>query len=37
VAANGSFTAGPPDTVHCTKGSCPVTIAPYTAVLVTIG
>jgi hypothetical protein len=37
VAADGSFAAGKPDTVHCSSGSCPVTIAPYTAVLVTIG
>lgn len=37
VAANGSFTPGKPDTVHCSSRSCPVTIAPYSAVLVTIG
>lgn len=37
VAANGSFTPGTPDTVHCSSGSCPVTIAPYSAVLVTVG
>ncbi|MGO9191298.1 MAG: hypothetical protein ACLP8X_22965 [Streptosporangiaceae bacterium] len=37
VGANGSFKPGKPDTVHCTSGSCPVTIAPYTAVLVTVG
>jgi hypothetical protein len=37
VAANGSFTPGKPDTVRCSSGSCPVTIAPYTAVLVSVG
>ena len=37
VAANGSFAPGKPDTVRCSAGSCPVTIAPYTAVLVTVG
>ena len=37
VGANGSFTPGKPNTVQCTSGSCPVTIAPYTAVLVTVG
>jgi hypothetical protein len=37
VGANGSFTPGKPDTVQCAAGSCPVTIAPYTAVLVNVG
>jgi hypothetical protein len=37
VAADGSFTPGRPDTVGCSSGSCSVTIAPYSAVLVTIG
>jgi hypothetical protein len=37
VAADGSFTPGAPSTVGCAEGTCPVTIAPYTAVIVTIG
>lgn len=37
VAANASFTPGKPDRVSCSAGSCPVTRAPYTAVLVTVG
>jgi len=37
VAANGSFTPGPPSTVTCASGSCRVTLAPYSAVLVTVG
>ncbi len=37
VGADGSFKPGEPNTVHCTSGSCPVTIAPYTAVLVSVG
>jgi hypothetical protein len=37
VGANGSFKPDKPNTVNCTSGSCPVTIAPYTAVLVTVG
>jgi hypothetical protein len=37
VTASGKFTPGTPDTVHCSSGHCPITIAPYTAVLVTIG
>jgi hypothetical protein len=37
VAANGSFTPGPPDAVECSSGSCGVTLAPYSAVLVTVG
>jgi hypothetical protein len=37
VTADGSFTHGTPDTVRCSSGSCPVTIAPYAAVLVTVG
>jgi hypothetical protein len=37
VAADGSFTPGKPDTIRCSSGSCPVAIAPYSAVLVTVG
>jgi hypothetical protein len=37
VAANGSFTPGAPSTVTCSAGSCRVTLAPYSAVLVTVG
>jgi hypothetical protein len=37
VAPDGRFTPGKPDSVRCGSGSCPVMIAPYTAVLVTIG
>jgi hypothetical protein len=37
VAADGSFTPGAPSTVGCAEGTCPVTIAPYTAVIVTVG
>jgi hypothetical protein len=37
VAANGSFTPGTPDTIQCSSQSCPITIAPYTAVIVTVG
>jgi hypothetical protein len=36
VAPNGSFTPGTPDSLSCSAGSCPVTIAPYSAVLVTV-
>ena len=37
VAADGSFTPGAPNTVKCSSGSCLVTLAPYSAVLVTVG
>ena len=37
VAANGSFTPGAPSTVTCSSGSCRLTLAPYSAVLVTVG
>jgi len=37
VAANGSFTPGAPNAVKCSSGSCRVTLAPYSAVLVTVG
>ena len=37
VAADGSFTAGAPDTVTCSSGRCRVTLAPYSAALVTVG
>jgi hypothetical protein len=36
VAANGSFTPGPPNTVGCESGSCRVSLAPYSAALVTV-
>jgi hypothetical protein len=37
VAANGTFTPGQPDTVSCTPGGCSVTLAPYSAAVVTVG
>jgi hypothetical protein len=37
VAADGSFTPGAPGTIGCAAGSCPVTIAPYSAVVVAVG
>jgi hypothetical protein len=37
VAADGSFTPGAPSTVGCAQGTCSVAIAPYTAVIVTVG
>ena len=37
VAADGSFTPGAPDTVSCSSGRCRVTLAPYSAALVTVG
>lgn len=37
VAGNGAFEPGHPDSVQCTSRSCPLTIAPYTAVLVSTG
>jgi hypothetical protein len=37
VAADGSFTPGTLDSVQCSSGNCPVTIAPYSAMLVTVG
>jgi hypothetical protein len=37
VAADGSFTPGAPSTVGCAEGTCLVTIAPYTAVIVAVG
>ena len=37
VAADGSFTPGAPGTVGCAAGTCSVAIAPYTAVIVTVG
>jgi len=35
VARNGTFTPGRATTVTCESGGCPVTLAPYSAVLVT--
>jgi hypothetical protein len=37
VAADGSFAPGAPDTVKCSSGRCRVTLAPYSAALVTVG
>jgi sulfur carrier protein ThiS len=37
VAANGSVTPGAPSTVSCSSGSCRLTLAPYSAALVTVG
>jgi hypothetical protein len=37
VAANGTLKPGRPDTVKCASGACPVTLAPYSAAIVTIG
>jgi hypothetical protein len=36
VGASGSFTPGAPDRVKCSSGSCRVTLAPYSAALVTV-
>jgi hypothetical protein len=33
VAANGTLTPGAANSVTCTSGGCPVTLQPYTAVL----
>jgi hypothetical protein len=37
VAANGSLTPGKPDVVQCGSDGCAIPIAPYSAVLVTLG
>jgi hypothetical protein len=37
VAADGSFRPGAPSTVGCSSGSCRLTLAPYSAALVTVG
>ncbi len=37
VGADGSFTPGAPSTIGCAEGACSVSIAPYTAVIVTVG
>lgn len=37
VAANGTFTAGPPTPVACPGGTCRLTIQPYSAVMLTVG
>jgi Glycosyl hydrolase family 79, N-terminal domain len=37
VGATGRINPGRPNTVHCTSGNCPVPVAPYSAVLVTVG
>jgi hypothetical protein len=36
VTANGGFAPGAPSTVKCSSGSCSVTLAPYSAVLVSV-
>ncbi len=36
VTANGTFPPGQPENVHCTAHSCPLTLAPYSAALVTV-
>jgi hypothetical protein len=36
VAANGTFTPGPPTPVACPAGTCRLTIQPYSAVLLTL-
>lgn len=36
VAADGSLRPGRPDTVKCSSGSCPVTLAPYSAAIVAV-
>lgn len=37
ISADGKFTPGTPDTVSCSSGSCPVSVAPYSAALVSVG
>ena len=37
VAADGSFTPGPPSTALCSSGRCRLTLPPYSAALVTVG
>lgn len=37
VAANGDFDPGSPDTVQCAPRGCPVTLAPYSAAMVSVG
>ena len=36
VATNGTFTPGAASPVSCTSGTCPVTLAPFNAVVVTL-
>ena len=36
VAANGTFKPGTATVIKCAWGGCPLTLNPYTAVLVTI-
>lgn len=36
VGRNGTFSAGPPTAVACPAGTCRLTIAPYSAVLLTV-
>jgi hypothetical protein len=36
VAANGSLQPGKANTARCSSGGCPITLAPYTAALVTV-
>jgi len=37
VGADGHFSSGPPDTLRCTPAGCSVTLAPYSAAVVTLG
>ena len=37
VAANGRFAPGSPENAHCGRGNCFVTLAPYSAALITAG
>ncbi len=37
VAANGTLTPGKATSVNCTSGTCTLPMAPYTALVVTLG
>lgn len=37
VAANGTFAHNSPSIVHCAPEGCPLTLAPYSAALITVG
>jgi hypothetical protein len=37
ISVNGRLTPGAPEVVSCSAGGCPVSIAPYSAVLVGMG
>jgi hypothetical protein len=36
VSTNGTINPGPPTSITCSSGNCPLTLPPYTAALVTI-